>query len=98
MGKRQTSHAYLFFEYPDKGGQIAIRMGKWKAVKTDLRENPSANWQLFDLDADRDETTDLSAFHGDLLKQFDAIVEKEHEESTIKNWQFVNKVILATKK
>jgi arylsulfatase A-like enzyme len=98
LGKRQDNHAYLFFEYPEKGGQLAIRMGKWKAVKTDLKKNPSAPWQLFDLDADRNETTDLAASHPELLNQFDSIVEKEHEESAVKNWQFVNKVILATKK
>jgi len=98
LGKKQKKHDYLFFEYPEKGGQLAIRMGKWKAVKTDLRKNPAAQWELFDLDADIQETTDLSASHTDLLRQFDAIVAREHEESAVKNWQFVDKVILATKK
>jgi arylsulfatase A-like enzyme len=98
LGKKQKKHDYLFFEYPEKGGQLAIRMGKWKAVKTDLRKNPSAKWELFDLDADLHETKDLAASHTDLLHQFDAIVAREHEESAVKNWQFVDKVIMANKK
>lgn len=98
MGKKQKKHEYLFFEYPEKGGQIAIRMGKWKAVKTDLRKNPAAQWQLFDLDTDLHETTDIALKNAELLRQFDAIVEREHEESSIKNWQFVDKVIAASSK
>ncbi|HRF19475.1 MAG TPA: sulfatase-like hydrolase/transferase, partial [Chitinophagaceae bacterium] len=28
----QKKHPYLYFEYPENGGQVAIRMGKWKAI------------------------------------------------------------------
>lgn len=98
LGKSQKQHQYLYFEYPEKGGQLAIRMGKWKAVKTNLRKNPANPWELYDLDADRNETNNLAPQHPDLLKQFDAIVEKEHRESDLKDWQFVNEVIKQTKK
>ncbi len=95
LGKsgEQRQHTYLYFEYPEKGGQLAIRMGNWKGVKTDLKKNPRASWQLFDLKSDPGETTDLSAQHRDLLKKFDAIVGKEHEGPGVKQWQFVEKVI-----
>jgi arylsulfatase A len=68
-------------------------MGNWKAVKTNLRKDPKARWQLFDLSKDVNETTDISAQHPDLLQRFDAIVKKEHKESHIKEWQFVQAVI-----
>jgi len=68
-------------------------MGKWKAVKTNLRKNPKASWQLFDLSTDVNETTDVAAQYPVLLKRFDAIVKKEHQNSHIKEWQFVEKVI-----
>jgi hypothetical protein len=73
-----------------KGGQVAIRMGDWKAVKTDMRKDKSAPWQLFNLKSDRNETTDVAAQHPELLKQFDAILKKEHQCSHIQEWEFVD--------
>ena len=93
LGKNQVKHKYLYFEYPEKGGQLAIRKGDWKAVKTDLKNNPSNPWQLFNLKTDRNETTDLAIQHADMLKEFDAIVRKEHQETLVPAWQFVAPVI-----
>ncbi len=94
--KKQQKHPYLYFEYPEKGGQLAIRMGDWKAIKTDLRRDPSNPWQLYHLKTDRNEAVDLAAQYPELLKQFDAIVQKEHREPPVKAWQFVEKVIQST--
>ena len=87
---KQIKHPYIYFEYPEKGGQVAIRMGDWKAVKTDMRKDKSAPWQLFNLKSDRNETTDVAAQHPELLKQFDAILKKEHQCSHIQEWEFVD--------
>jgi arylsulfatase A-like enzyme len=95
---RQQKHEFLYWEYPEKGGQIAIRMGDWKAVKTDLKQNPAAKWQLFNLKTDRNETTDVAAQHPELAKQFDAIVKREHSDPGVENWRFVEKVIETAKK
>lgn len=93
LGKKQPQHEYLYFEYPEKNGQLAIRMGNWKAVKTELKKNPANPWMLFDLSIDRNETTNVAAQHPELLKQFDSIVAKEHQESHIKQWQFAAEAI-----
>jgi len=36
--KKQQKREYIYFEYPEKGGQLAIRMGDWKAVKVNLKK------------------------------------------------------------
>ncbi|WP_290789977.1 arylsulfatase [Flavihumibacter sp. UBA7668] len=79
LGKNsaQATREFLYFEYPEKGGQRAIRMGNWKAVKTGLKANPAAPWQLYDLSVDINETTDIASRHPNLLLQFDAIVARE---------------------
>lgn len=95
LGKsgKQQEHSFLFFEYPERGGQLAIRMGDWKGVKTNLKKDPKAPWQLFNLKSDPGETTDVSSQHPDLLKKFDAIVKQEHRDPKVKQWQFVEEVI-----
>jgi arylsulfatase A-like enzyme len=93
----QKRHLYIYWEFPEKGGQIAIRMGNWKAVKTDLRKNKQALWQLYDLKRDRTETTDVAAQHPELTKQFDAIVIREHVPSHIRDWEIVNPKLTTVK-
>lgn len=92
MGKHniQKEHSFLYFEYPENGGQLAIRMGNWKAVKRDVRMHPENKWMLFDLLKDRNETTDLAVEHPDIIEAMNRIVLKEHRNAHIKEWEFVN--------
>lgn len=93
---KQKQHDYLYFEYPEKKGQLAIRMGKWKAVKTNLIPRPDSPWQLYDLEEDRDEENNIAGQHPEILKQFDKIVKKEHAPSHVKQWNFVGEVVKAS--
>jgi len=93
LGKKQKAHPYLYFEYPEKGGQVAIRMGNWKAVRSNLKKNPTAPWELYNLETDRSETTDVASQNPQLLKQFDEIVRKEHQPSHLPGWDFLTKVL-----
>lgn len=88
----QKLHEYIYWEYPEKGGQIAIRMGKWKGVKLNVRKQgyDGAPWMIFDLEKDRNETTDLATEHPELISQFDAIVKTEHQPSHIREWEFID--------
>ena len=83
-------HEYLYFEYPENGGQIAVILGNWKAVKRGLRKNPHASWQLFDLSVDEGEQHDLATTNPNVLKRCDAIVNKEHRCSHIAEWEFLH--------
>lgn len=87
--KAQVKHPYLYFEFPEKGGQVAIRMGDWKGVRTNVKKDPNSPWQVYHLKTDRNETKDLAASHPDLVAQFQAIVKKEHEDSHLKDWNFL---------
>lgn len=86
----QQQHKYLYFEYPEKGGQLAIRMGDWKGVKVNIRKHPDGKWMIYNLKTDRNETRDVAAAHPELAKQFDAIVKHEHQSSHIKEWEFID--------
>lgn len=87
--KEQQQRKYIYFEYPEKGGQLAIRMGKWKGVKTGLKADRMKKWELYDLSADQKEEKDIAAQYPAILKEFDAIVKKEHRPAHIKEWEFL---------
>ncbi|HEY9258404.1 arylsulfatase [Chitinophaga sp.] len=94
---QQADRKYIYFEYPEKGGAVAIRMGQWKAIKNGLKKNPDAAWELYDLSKDKSEEHDVAAAHRDLLPGFDAIVKKEHRNAHLNEWEFLNSKMKATK-
>ena len=59
IGKRGSKeHEFIYFEYPEKRGQIAIRIGDWKGVKVDMKTKKS--WELYNLKNDPQETNNLA--------------------------------------
>ncbi|QDK77861.1 arylsulfatase [Spirosoma sp. KCTC 42546] len=85
----QKQHPFLYWEYPEKGGQLAVRMGNWKAVKTNVRKNRTGPWELYDLGGDVSERTNLAAQHPDLIQQVNAIVAREHRPTHVNEWEIV---------
>lgn len=87
---QQQKRSYLYFEFPEKSGQVAVRMGQWKGVKSNLKANRQSPWELYNLDRDPNETTDVAARHPELTTQFEAIMKKEHRPAHIKEWEFID--------
>jgi len=79
----QREHRFLYFEFPGKGGQLALRLGRWKGVKQGLKKRPDAPWMLFDLAQDPGERQDIAADHPEILRRLDGIVEEEHRPANI---------------
>lgn len=94
----QQQHTFLYFEYPEKGGQVAVRMNKWKGVKTNLRSDPDNPWELYDLHEDRFEAANVAGEHPDVLRQLDKIVRQEHSPSIWDRWNFLDSIIEGSSK
>ncbi len=93
----QKQREYIYFEFPEKSGQVAIRMGNWKGVKSNMKKGKDvAYWELFDLSKDSAEKTNLAAQHPQLIEKFEAIIKKEHMRSHIKDWEFIDPKFVQT--
>jgi len=78
LGKgKQVQHDYLYFEYPEYGGQQSIRIGNWKGLRLDMMKG-NAKWSLFDLATDEREQNDVADKHPDIIEKMRAISKKEH--------------------
>lgn len=86
----QKKHEYLYFEFSEKTGQIAVRLGDWKGVKSNMKKNKNAPWEIYNLKTDEKESVDLASQHPELVKKFEEIVKKEHTPAQIKEWEFIN--------
>lgn len=67
LGEKQKQHEYLYWEFFEQGIKQAVRMGKWKAVKLDIRKNPDAPLELYDLSKDIGEQNNVAADHPDTV-------------------------------
>ena len=76
--QRQKQHDYLYFEYPEYGGQQALRMGNWKAVRMNLMKGNLIT-ELYDLSTDIQEQKNIAQKHPDIVAKMESIMKKEHQ-------------------
>ena len=80
---RQTQHDYLYWEFHEGGGRVALRQGDWKVVRYDVLQAPDGPLALFNLAADPTETTDLAARHPDRVKALDTLLRGARTDSPV---------------
>jgi arylsulfatase A len=83
----QQQHAALYWEYHSKGSAQAVRTGKWKGVRTNVRKQPSAAVELYDLDADPRETTNVAADHPEIVERIRRVM-RQRTRAVLEDWNF----------
>jgi arylsulfatase len=73
----QQEHDFLYWEFPGAGGQQAIRIGKWKAVRKNILKG-NLQVQLYNLEEDIQEQTDVASPHPEIVQQVEKLFEQEH--------------------
>ena len=77
----QREHVFLYWEYPESAGQQAVRMGRWKAIRSDIRKG-NLKLALYDLGADLREENDVSAQHPDVVRQMEQLMREARVSPT----------------
>ena len=89
LGNRQKERAFLYRESPGYGGQQSVRMGDWKAIRTNL--NPGArvanqkpgDIELYDLAKDPRETTNVAATNPKVVARLEKLMREQHVPSEL---------------
>lgn len=81
MGKNadQKEHPWLYWEFHEKGLTQAVRMDNWKAIRKGL----DGKIELYNLDADIGETTDLAGTNIEIVNVIEEVLSGARTESTI---------------
>ncbi len=79
---KQKRHEYLYWEFFGYGGQQAVRMGKWKAIRKKLRKN-KLRMYLYDLEKDISEKTDVAKQHPKVVQRIERIMRENHTPSKL---------------
>ncbi len=89
----QKVHDYLYWEFHEKGGRIAIRKGKWKAVRYNVLRNPNSPVQLYDLSTDAGEQNNIAEQYPEIAGEMEEIMKNARTPSdvfTFKSKTFLN--------
>ncbi|MHB8901845.1 MAG: sulfatase/phosphatase domain-containing protein, partial [Thermoguttaceae bacterium] len=84
--QQQKKHEFLYWEFPAYGGQQAVRMGDWKAVRQNMlqKKNPDPlKIELYNLAEDLGEQHDLAAEKPEIVEKARQIMKSEHVPSEI---------------
>src|ERR1051325_826903 len=82
LGQTQTSqHAFLYWEFHERGFQQAARMGDWKAVRPKADEK----LELYDLKADIGEKDNVAEKNPEAVAKFEAYFKTARSESDRKS-------------
>ena len=89
LGKKEQSvHNFLYWEFPEYGGQIAIRMGDWKVIRRNLkRSGENHTLELYNLSLDPEELNNVATDHPQILDTASDIYDNEHIKSEIEEFR-----------
>lgn len=72
----QKQHEYLYWEFPALGGRQAIRKGHWKGVRYNVKGNPEAEIELYNLDDDPSEKNNIASGFPEIIREFKGLFVK----------------------
>jgi arylsulfatase len=84
-GKPQEQHDFLYWEFPEYGGQAAVRMGKWKILWKDIKKG-NQEIEVYNLETDIREEHNIAASHPELVAKFREIIRSEHTTPEIERF------------
>jgi arylsulfatase A-like enzyme len=76
-GQAQPSHAFLYWEFHERGFQQAVRMGSWKAVRL-KKDSPL---ELYDLAADPTEQRDVALANAGVIGRIEEYLKSARTDS-----------------
>lgn len=83
----QREHEHLYWEAYNNGGQHALRRGPWKAMRTGILQAPQKPVELYNLDSDLAETTDVAAQHPEIAAEMLALMQSSHVPNEHYDWK-----------
>ncbi|TKD63474.1 arylsulfatase [Flavobacterium sp. ASW18X] len=86
--KEQRKHDFLYWEFHERGGKQAVRMGDWKGIRLNMANNPDAPINLYDLRTDPSEENNIADENPEMVTQMEQIMKDERTTSEVFRFEF----------
>jgi len=84
----QRPHEALYWEFHANGASQAVRMGRWKGIRNAVTKQTDAPIELYDLESDPRETTDIARAHPDVVRHIDELMRSSRTPAVLPQWNF----------
>jgi len=74
----QRRHPFLYWEFGEQGGKVAVLKDDFKAVRLNTRKNPDGPVELYNIKEDLGEQTDIAEKNPELVKELAEIMKQSH--------------------
>lgn len=91
LNKKQKAHKYLYWEFSEIDGAVAIRMGKWKGIVSNIHKG-NREVELYDLDLDPREHTNVAKYHPEIVDQIKKYMVEAHETPEINKFKMFDRL------
>jgi len=79
--RKSASRRPMIWVYPEYGGQVAVRIGRFKVLRVGLKTKQPDPWEVYDIEADPAEAKDLAAARPELVEQAISLLKSETAEN-----------------
>ena len=79
----QKNHEYLYWEFHEKGGRQAVRLGKWKGVVYNVNAAKKGELQVYNLETDPSEEYDIAEENPQIVAKMKTIMKEARTESDV---------------
>ncbi len=82
----QQEHEYLYWEFHESGGKMAVRMGDWKGIRLNVGTDPEGPIELYDLSTDIHEDRNVADEHPTIVARIAEIMRTARVPSPLFNF------------
>lgn len=77
----QKKHEYLYWEFHERKGRIAVLMDNWKGIRYNVNDDPNSLIELYNLETDPEEQNNVASSNPEIVKKIEEILKDSRKAS-----------------